>query len=96
MRVIAHLGEERDDLLPRAASDVAAEHVAREHDVSELRVAAGLLPGVIIESGAAVHEHDTRPTPAWFGGVDKELTGQLGIAVRVRLRLGANHKPNSN
>ena len=95
VRVIAHLGEERDDLLPRFASDVAAEHVAREHDVAELRVAAGLLPGVIIESGAAVHEHDTQ-APAWLGGVDEELAGELGIAVRVRLRLGVNHKPNSN
>jgi hypothetical protein len=96
VRVIAHPGEERDDLLPRPASDVAAEHVAREHDVAELRVAAGLLPGVIIESGAAVHEHDTRPAPAWLGGVDEELADKLGIAVRVRLRFGVNHKPNSN
>ena len=65
-------------------------------DVAELRVAAGLLPGVIIESGAAVHEHDTRQAPAWLGGVDKELTGELGIAVRVRLGLGVNHRPDSN
>jgi hypothetical protein len=51
---------------------------------------------MIIESGAAVYEHDTRPAPAWPGGVNKELTGELGIAVRVRLRLDVNHKPNHN
>jgi hypothetical protein len=80
-------------VLPRPTSDVAAEHVAREHDVAEFRVAAGLLPGVVIESGAAVHEHETRTTPTWLRGADEELTDELGIPVRVGLRLGVDHKP---
>ena len=84
-----------DDAVP-VPGDAVAEHVAGQDDVAERGIAAGLLPGMLVKAGAAVDEHDARPVLARVGGVDEELTGQFGIAVRVRQRLGANHKPNSN
>ena len=72
-RVVPQRHQAADDAVP-VPGDAVAEHVAGQDDVAERGVAAGLLPGMLVEAGAAVDQQE-----AW------SATGEvLGLAEESR------------
>ena len=60
LRVVAQPDDARHHPFA-VAGDTVTEHVAREHDEPEGRVASCLTLGVIVEAGTAVDDQDPRP-----------------------------------
>src|SRR5260221_11186468 len=79
--IIAQGGEALDDPLP-VARRALAEHVARMDDVSERRVTARLLSGMLVEPAAAGHEEYSGP-PAGKRLVPVQHSGERSIQVTV-------------
>ena len=89
-RVVAQGQQAGHDPLP-VPRHPRAEHVAGEHHIPDRRVAAGLVPGVRVEAGAAVDEQDPGPG-ADLGLVPAEQAGQRQAEVVVRQVTNGNNR----
>jgi hypothetical protein len=81
-RIVPQRMQAADDTVP-AVRHAVPEHVTGQDNVSQCRVAAGLLAGVLIQTGASVDEHDARPG-AGERLVRAEYAGQRRVRVAVR------------